>query len=300
MEHPYPEPLEECPVCRGRSFTPTFSPTDHTVSKERFLLTDCTTCGARFTNPRPSPADIGRYYVSEDYISHTNTSKGIQDKLYQWVRHRAIHSKHQLIAAYHTQGLALDMGCGTGEFLAYLKSQGYQTQGVEPSLAAREQAIRNHALEIVPELDQIPSREQFSVISLWHVLEHVHDVRETLRKLHARLQTGGLLVIAVPDRESWDAGFYGEQWAAYDVPRHLSHFRRRDLHRLLREQGFVVQQTKGMWFDAPYVSMLSEKHKGAGALRALGLGALIGTLSNLVAALTPRPTSSSLYLATKA
>jgi 2-polyprenyl-3-methyl-5-hydroxy-6-metoxy-1,4-benzoquinol methylase len=300
VEHPYQETLEQCPICGGRAFTPSLAPTDHTVSKKQFQLTDCTACGARFTNPRPTPAEIGKYYASEDYISHTNTSRGLQDRIYQWVRKRAIRNKHQLIAQHHPQGSILDVGCGTGEFLGFLKSKGYQTQGVEPSLTAREQAIRNHALEIMPELDQVAAHEQFNVITLWHVLEHVHDVRETLRKLHARLQTGGSLVIAVPDRDSWDAGFYGKDWAAYDVPRHLSHFRRRDMHRLLREQGFIVQRTKGMWFDAPYVCMLSEKHKGAGPLRALGIGALVGAVSNLVAALTPRPTSSSLYVASKA
>lgn len=299
MEQVYTETLETCPVCGGGAWRPFLSPKDHTLTQEVFHLTTCGSCGFCATNPRPDRAHIGRYYDSPEYISHTNSKAGLQDRLYQFIRRRAIRSKHRLIARYRTNGQVLDMGCGTGEFLGYLKSQGYLTTGVEPGVSARERAIANYSLEVLPALELVPAMEQFKVITLWHVLEHVHDVRDTLKKLHARLSLGGLLVIAVPDRESWDAQHYGAGWAAYDVPRHLSHFRRTDVHRLLTEHGFRTLATKPMWFDAPYVSMLSEKYKGAGALGALAKGALLGMASNTVAATTPRPTSSSLYIAEK-
>jgi SAM-dependent methyltransferase len=274
--------------------------TDHTVSQRAFALTQCTACGFCITNPRPAPQEIGTFYESTSYISHTNASTGLQNRLYQWARKRTIRTKHKLIAQHQPTGKLLDMGCGTGEFLAHMKAQGYQTSGIEPGLHPREQAIQHHALDVVPEIDVIPAAEQFQVITLWHVLEHVYDVKETLRKLHARMARGGLLVIAVPDRESWDATHYGSVWAAYDVPRHLSHFRRRDMHRFLTEQGFDPQPPRRMWLDALYVSMLSEKHKGAGGAFALIKGSLLGSLSNLVSATSDRPTSSSLYLAKKA
>jgi 2-polyprenyl-3-methyl-5-hydroxy-6-metoxy-1,4-benzoquinol methylase len=296
----YLEPLDTCPVCGVGEWHTFLSATDHTLTGEVFQLTTCRGCGFCATNPRPDRAHIGGYYDSPDYISHTNTKAGLQDRLYQVIRRRAIRSKHRLIARYKTNGQVLDMGCGTGEFLGYLKSQGYLTTGVEPGMSARERAIANYSLEVLPSLEQIPALEQFKVITLWHVLEHVHDVRETLKKLHSRLSPKGLLVIAVPDRESWDAQHYGAGWAAYDVPRHLSHFRRSDVHRLLDEHGFRMLDTKPMWFDAPYVSMLSEKYKGAGPLGAMLKGAFAGAVSNVVAATTSRPTSSSLYLAEKA
>lgn len=300
MEQPYLEPLAACPVCGTAAWRPFLAPKDHTVSALDFPLTTCGACGFCVTNPRPTRSDIGRFYESRDYISHTNTAVGLQDRWYQIVRRRAIRGKHRLIARYKPNGRVLDMGCGTGEFLGFLKSRGYLTTGVEPNIKAREQAIANHALEVFPSLEQTPALEQFQVITLWHVLEHVHDVRDTLKKLHARLAREGLLVIAVPDRDSWDAQHYGAHWAAYDVPRHLSHFRRADLHRLLAEQGFEQLATKPMWFDAPYVAMLSEKYKGAGPLMALVKGGLVGMASNLIAATTPRPTSSTLYIAQKA
>ncbi len=300
VEQAYLEALEQCPVCGVGEWLPFLSVQDHTLNQERFELTTCMSCGFCATNPRPSRAGIGRYYDSPEYISHTNTKAGLQARVYQLVRKRAVRSKHRLIAKFKPNGRVLDLGCGTGEFLSHLRSQGYLTTGVEPGVGAREQAIANHALEVLPTLEQVPALEQFQVITLWHVFEHVHDVRDNLKKLHARLAPGGLLVIAVPDRESWDAAHYSAGWAAYDVPRHLSHFRRGDIQRLLPEHGFRPLSTRGMWFDAPYVSMLSEKYRGAGPLTALLKGSFFGVWSNLIAATTSRPTSSSLYLAEKA
>jgi 2-polyprenyl-3-methyl-5-hydroxy-6-metoxy-1,4-benzoquinol methylase len=299
VEQPYLDPLAHCPICGQSAFAPFLRAKDHTLTQETFTLCTCTTCGFCATSPRPGATTIARYYDSPNYISHSNAKAGAQARLYQWARKRAIRSKHQLIARSVPSGSILDMGCGTGEFLGYLKSRGYATSGIEPSLSAREQAIRNHGLFVVPNIDQIPAREQFQVITLWHVLEHVHDVPETLKKIHARLSPGGTLIIAVPDRDSWDARHYGEFWAAYDVPRHLSHFRRQDLTRALSTQGLQIKEVRGMWFDAPYVSMLSERYRGASPAIALMKGALIGGLSNLIAASTGRPTSSSLYIAQK-
>lgn len=299
MEQEHFENLTTCPVCAGAVWHHHKDIKDYTVSQEIFHLTTCDVCGFCATNPRPTAAQIGRYYDSPQYISHTNTTTSLQDRIYHTVRQWAIRGKHRLVARHKTTGRVLDVGCGTGEFLGYLKSRGYSAKGVEPGVVARVQAIANHTLEVFPSLEQVSTTEQFNIITMWHVLEHMHDVRATLKKLHAHLSPGGLLVIAVPDRDSWDAQHYDCAWAAFDVPRHLSHFRRADLRRILPEHGFKIMTTKPMWFDAPYVSMLSEKHRGAGALTALLKGTVVGAASNLVALTTSRPTSSSLYLAEK-
>ena len=299
MEHTVLETLLYCPVCGGSTFVPSLSARDHTASKEVFRLVDCSSCGARITNPRPDQQSIAAYYNSPDYISHSNKAGTHQDKLYQLARKNAVRTKHALIRRLRPNGRLLDVGCGTGEFLGYMKSRGYLTQGIEVDGGARRQAVTNHALDVVPHLEAIPSQEQFQVATMWHVLEHVADPSRTLKKIYSLLSDRGFLVIAVPDRESWDAEHYGSDWAAYDVPRHLSHFRRADIHKLLHDHGFTTLRSAPMWLDAPYIAMLSQRYRGSGPFAALITGALIGLWSNAKACLGNRPTSSTLYIAQK-
>lgn len=300
MEPSTTEILSHCPACLSGPLAPFLRVKDHSISQELFEVTSCSNCGFCLTNPRPSTEAIGRYYEATNYISHGGRGRGLQEALYRQARQWAVKAKHRLISRYFRHGNVLDLGCGTGEFLGHLKAHGYLCTGVEPSLRAREQAIRNHALEVLPDIANVPALEQFHIITLWHVLEHVHDPKEELRRIHARICSGGVIIIAVPDRDSWDAQFYRAHWAAYDVPRHLSHFRRQDVRRLLSEQGFDLLAVKGMWFDAPYVCMLSEQHLNRGAVASFLRGLLLGAISNLVAMFSSKPTSSSLFIARKA
>ncbi len=294
------ETLLRCPICGGAESHPYLTAKDHSVSHEVFSLRACDSCGFCATSPRPSPDRIGRYYESDTYISHTNSSSGLVEQVYQLVRRLAIRNKHRLIARHQSACRALDVGCGTGDFLAHLRDKGYRVQGVEPSQRAREQAISNHALPVAVSLGDIGAFASFDVITLWHVLEHMHNPADTLEVLHGLASPRGLLVIAVPDLESWDSHHYGADWAALDVPRHLSHFRRRDINRLLESRSFRVLGNRRMWFDAPYVCMLSERYRGAGGIASFLKGGSLGVVSNIVSAVSARPTSSTLYLARKA
>lgn len=306
MAHPFhvepsgSETLLCCPICGCAESHPYLTAKDHSVSHEVFSLRTCDSCGFCATSPRPSPSGIGRYYESDTYISHTNSSSGLVEQVYQLVRRLAIRNKHRLIARHQSARRVLDVGCGTGDFLAYLRDRGYQAHGVEPNQRAREQAILNHSLPVAVSLGEIGASASFDAITLWHVLEHMHNPAETLETLRELSVTGGLLVIAVPDMESWDSHHYGADWAALDVPRHLSHFRRRDVNRLLESRGFRVLANRRMWFDAPYVCMLSERYRGSGAIGSFIKGASLGVFSNIVSAANTRPTSSTLYLARKA
>lgn len=300
MEHTAVEQLRSCPKCGSEAQNPALSVVDHSISKETFQLVDCGACGLRFTNPRPPNYKIGEYYEAEHYISHSNTTATLQDKLYKLARRWALRKKFGILHSLQPNGKVLDLGCGTGEFLAYLMSRGYNVHGVEPSLGAREQAIANFSIPVVPDLEQVPAQEQFQVVTLWHVLEHLSDLRGTFKKLFALLGDRGVLVIAVPDRGSWDCEHYGTDWAAWDVPRHLTHFRQEDVHSFLREHGFEMIETRRMWMDALYIAMLSEGYRGASKPWALIKGGIIGLWSNLNSALLGRPTSSTLYIARKA
>ncbi len=292
------ETVDHCPVCGSSESSVALSAEDHTVSHTAFTIQRCGTCGFQYTSPRPQQDRIGEYYLSESYISHAEKATGLKDRIYHWVRKRAIRNKHKLIAHYQPTGSALDVGCGTGDFLTYLVAQGYSAQGVEVSPDAHKIAA-NKGVSVASQLADIPAQGQFNVISLWHVLEHVADPRETLKQLFERCSKGGLLVIAVPDNESWDCQHYGPKWAAWDVPRHLSHFRQQDVHKLLKETGFEILETKPMYFDAPYVSMLSEQYLGTGPVGSLVKGTVWGLWSNVLSLVSKRPTSSSLFLARK-
>lgn len=258
-----PELLTKCPVCSGENFTPYLECEDFTVSHERFRLDECVSCSFVFTNPRPFPAEIGKYYQSEEYISHTNSKSGWMNRIYQIARKRAIAGKLKIVNEHQPQPKTLlDYGCGTGEFLAAARDSGWVCAGLEPDEGARNQAIANYGLNVQsPEkLNDLPAG-QFGAVTLWHVLEHVHNLKETVNHLHRVLSSKGVLIIAVPNRTSWDAEKYGPFWAAYDVPRHLYHFSKKPMVKLLEDAGFKVQNIQSLFLDPFYIALLSGKYK---------------------------------------
>ena len=291
------EELKNCPACKGTQYTFLRKCKDFTVSGKHFNLVECSTCKLIFTNPRPDASSIGKYYESSEYISHSNSKKGIVNQLYQIVRSYSLKNKLKLINNLGTTSKQiLDIGCGTGEFLAVCKENGWKTVGIEPNDKARSQAVENWGLSVFPEshLDLLENNEGLSVISMWHVLEHVHSLDERLIQISALLSSSGYFVVAVPNKESWDAKYYSDLWAAFDVPRHLYHFSPSVIKTLVGKYGFEHITSMAMKFDSFYVSMLSEKHKTGkqSLLKAL----FIGLWSNIKASGNPEKYSSVIYI----
>jgi 2-polyprenyl-3-methyl-5-hydroxy-6-metoxy-1,4-benzoquinol methylase len=290
--------LDNCPICNHAQFTPFLTCKDNTVSRETFQIVSCNSCGFKFTNPRPEVSDLGKYYKSEDYVSHSNTNKGFINYTYQSVRKYTLLKKLQLISKYFRTGKILDIGCGTGEFLNTCKNAKWQTMGIEPDDDARNMAIKNYGLDVRKESDlTLIEDESFDIISMWHVLEHVPDLNKRVEEIKRLIKPKGIIIIAVPNCNSLDAKIYKENWAAYDVPRHLYHFTPQDIESLFRNHGLRMFRILPMIFDSFYVSMLSEKiiSGKTNFIKAVWNG----LRSNLFALKSGRTSSSQIYLIRK-
>jgi 2-polyprenyl-3-methyl-5-hydroxy-6-metoxy-1,4-benzoquinol methylase len=288
--------VTECPVCKNHSIKLFLQCTDFTVSHETFSVNRCQVCGLGITSPRPEVENLGSYYKSDEYISHSGKTSGGIGLLYKTVRSFALNWKARIVDQKNENPSALDFGCGTGEFLQTLKKRGWKVEGVEPSDDARSKAEALCHQKINSSLALI-SDQRFDVISAWHVIEHVPDLTETIQRLTSLLKKDGTIFIAVPNYESADAKQYEEFWAAYDVPRHLWHFSKKSMTQLLATYGLEMIKIQPMKLDAYYVSMLSEKYKrNANPLANLIRGFISGFKSNL-AGRRDRNHSSLIYIA---
>lgn len=254
--------LANCPICETDKIETVNEIRDHFLTGEKFQLTKCRNCGFLFTNPRPEKSLLGKYYESEDYFSHSKKKKGLITFLYDSVKNYSLNKKYKIISAYKNDGNILDIGCATGEFLNQFKKHGWKTKGIEPADEPRQFAIENYHLDVQPEeaLNEF-YEDSFDVISMWHVLEHVPDLKERMEQIRRILKKDGLLVIALPNYLSWDGQHYQDYWAGYDVPRHLYHFTQKTITELLARYSLSIFKTVPLKFDSFYVSLLSEKYK---------------------------------------
>lgn len=279
--------INVCPVCGCTHLERAMTCTDSYASGEQFDLVRCAECGFVFTQDAPVEAEIGRYYETPDYISHTDTRKGAMNAIYHRVRQYMLGSKARLVmnAVRGSGKRVLDIGTGTGYFADAMNGRGWQVEAVEKSPQARAFAKEHFGLDVKPEsaLNKF-APGSFDAITLWHVMEHLEHLNETWTRLAELLAPKGALVVAVPNCSSTDAKKYGADWAAYDVPRHLWHFTPATIARLAEKHGFVLVDSRPMPFDAFYVSMLTEKQKGNSHSfvkgMAVGLSAWISALGD--------------------
>lgn len=232
---------------------------DYSVSNEVFELHHNPEYDMLLTFPKPSPEQLPSYYESADYISHTDGKRSLFEKMYQAIKSIALKNKVTLINSQSGKGALLDIGAGTGDFLVAAQKDGWLTKGIEPSPKAKAIA-QSKGVSFANNLNDFEDNS-FDVITMWHVLEHVPNLEEYLSELKRIIKPDGTIIIAVPNFKSFDAEYYGKYWAAYDTPRHLWHFSKNSIQKLVGEFQLQLVQVLPMKFDSFYVSLLSEKYK---------------------------------------
>lgn len=295
------ETLTHCPLCnttlKGLMY---LQACDYLVSGQTFNIEKCPACDFLLTNPRPTIQEIKKYYQSPDYISHTDHKVSFQDVLYQKIKQFMLKRKLKLLKKHTKEDvkMLLDYGCGTGDFVLAAGKSGFNAMGFEPEPKANMKAQEKGAMVFKNERELLSNHTQcYDVITLWHVLEHLHKLQENMQAFNKLLKPGASLVLAVPMANSADAQFYNEYWAALDVPRHLYHFTQSSIEDLCNANGFKIVEKKGLFFDSFYVSLLSEKHKKRKAASVFAM--FRGLQSNMKAMRKKTPWSSEVFICKK-
>ncbi len=287
-----------CPVCGGASLNDYLQVTDFCVTNEKFAVVRCANCTMAITQNVPNMATIGKYYSFNNYISHTDVKDSLFHKIYHKVRNFTLWQKLQWIKEYTNvnTGNLLDIGSGTGAFLKQMQSNNWQITGIEADATSRENALKINNIKALPQEEIYNlNANTYDAITMWHVLEHVHELQDYMQQIHKALKDNGAFFIAVPNYTSYDAQYYKSNWAAYDVPRHLYHFSPQAMQQLAAKNGFVIKAYKPMWFDSFYVSILSAEYKNSSKITAV----FIALISNIKALFNSKYCSSVTYVLNK-
>lgn len=292
--------IKNCVVCNKELSDTGFVVKDKLVSGKEFFLQKCYDCAILHTSPVPEASELNNYYKSNDYISHSEKPKGLFDKLYFFIRRRMINKKIKFVKKYaKRKENILDFGCGTGFFLEKCQVEGMNSFGFEPDINAAEIAKQKIKTKVFNELEQLEQFKTgpFDIITLWHALEHIYELDNTMKTINDILREDGLLAIAVPDYESHDAAFYKNNWAAYDAPRHLYHFNKNAIKKLGEKYNLRLIGKKPLIFDSFFVSLLSEKNSKS--FFSVARAAFVGLVSNIFGLLKIKPYSSQVYFLIK-
>ena len=253
---------DKCPWCGSENAQLHLELKDLFLTQEPFKILECKECGLLYTTPRPNKDEIGRYYKSEEYYSHQENKEGFIPKVYEKVKSVNLKNKYGIATEGKEKGKALDIGCGVGDFLHTMEQHSWDCTGVEPSEDAKVIAKKRIKGQLLSseEQENLPDNS-FDIITMWHVLEHVDDIRWQIQQLHRLCKPGGRIIIALPNYKSYDGQYYKAEWAAYDVPRHLNHFNKETLIKIFEESGLRHMKTEKLVWDAYYISYMSEKYR---------------------------------------
>lgn len=229
-----------CPACGGGPRERLFDARGLAPGDPRFFVVRCAACGHGSNLPVVPESEIGGWYPPAYYGKENVRFNPVFERMVRWFRLR----RARVIAARERRGKVLDVGCGRGLMLGYLRELGFEPHGVELSEDAAWHA-RNRLgvpIHVGPFLEAPHQPGQFEAIVFWHSLEHMLDPAAALRHAHTLLKPGGLLVVAVPNSGSLQARATGANWFHLDIPRHYHHFSAQSLRRLLDGVGFRVVQ----------------------------------------------------------
>jgi 2-polyprenyl-3-methyl-5-hydroxy-6-metoxy-1,4-benzoquinol methylase len=256
----------KCQLCGSNEHDHYLRSADYFFTKEEFDIVKCKECGFLYTDPIPNENLIGSYYESSNYLSHQAENKNLTAWIYRTIRNINVKKKFSLVQKFKPDGNVLEIGTGTGELLNYFQQKGWKTIGIEPNENACEYARSTYGLDISDEnrLNELKLKS-FDVIMLWHVLEHVYDLRTRMKQIKNLLKETGFIFIAVPNINSPDFKKYGKYWAGLDLPRHLYHFNENSIRKLLQNHALKLISSYPMKFDAFYVSLLGERYLGNSA-----------------------------------
>jgi SAM-dependent methyltransferase len=273
--------IDRCPLCGKTQNTFLLSCNDWLPPGEQFDIVRCSGCELVFTKGAPDEKDIARYYASNAYVPLSVAARGkVRQKAREWMNT----GKYRLIRRItgRSAGSLLDIGSGTGEFPGLMQRRGWRVLCIEPDERGVRSCREKYHLRVEsPDtLSSLPS-QSFDVITLWHVLEHVHELQKVAKNIARLLKANGVCLIAVPNYESVDAKLYGKHWRAYDVPRHLYHFDIRSMQKLLASEGLCIEGTQPVWLDSVYTCMESSSRKGESLVRALWNAVRVMLLSSV-------------------
>jgi len=268
------ENLSHCPACQSAALGPYQTIKDYYFSQEEFKIVECQHCGLRLTQDRPTPEEIGRYYDSANYASHESGKKAsLFLKVYQTARNYMLGTKYELVRQFKPEWKqVLDYGTGEGFFTEFLLGKGKEADGIEPSETARQNFYSRTGKKLYAHVDELPVSKSFQVITLWHVLEHIHALRETMQLLTNKLETNGIIVIAVPNQQSKDLETFGTHWAAWDVPRHLYHWDINSLTPFMNSLGLKNIHKGQLPLDPIYIGMISARYQNKSTFSGLLTG----------------------------
>ncbi len=290
-------PANKCLVCDSSDIALNLTCRDHLTGSENFDIYSCSNCGFQFTMNPPAEKEIEKYYDTGEYISHSDTKRGVTNSLYHFARRLMLHHKKNIIrqATGLKTGTLLDMGCGTGYFAGFMKEAGWQVTGLEANEKARSFAKEKFNLQILndSELSSFDAN-YFDCITLWHVFEHFHDPVNYMAMIKRLLRPDGRCIIAMPNCSSFDARHYGKFWAAWDVPRHLWHFTPDTFRAFSEKNGLKIIRIKSLPADVFYISILSERYRGANLPFIAGM--IKGLWFAMLAMFSKKRSSSVIYV----